>query len=85
MTWLRAHDVQLIAADPEAPRSYLEGEYRRPLAVVVGNERLGIERSWREIADSVVSVPMLGTADSLNVAVAGALVLYEAAMRTREL
>jgi TrmH family RNA methyltransferase len=84
VAWLRASAVQVIVADPSAPRSYRAANYHRPLAVVLGSERLGLARGWREAADTVVSVPMLGTADSLNVAVAGALVLYEAALRTSE-
>jgi 23S rRNA (uridine2479-2'-O)-methyltransferase len=45
---------------------------------VVGNERLGVHPFWREAADEVVSIPMLGVADSLNVGHAAALLLYEA-------
>jgi TrmH family RNA methyltransferase len=81
VAWLRRHGVHVVAADPSADTSYRDVAYRRPLAVVVGNERLGLEAWWREAADHVVSIPMLGSADSLNVAVAAALVLYEATMR----
>jgi TrmH family RNA methyltransferase len=82
IAWLRASGVQVVASDPSAPCSYRSAGYRRPLAVVLGNERLGLGRVWRDAADTVVSVPMMGTADSLNVAVAGALVLYEATLST---
>jgi tRNA G18 (ribose-2'-O)-methylase SpoU len=82
VAWLRRHMFMTIAADPSANRSHRDVSYRRPFAVVVGNERLGLDDAWHEAADAVVSVPMLGTADSLNVAIAGALVLYEAALRT---
>jgi TrmH family RNA methyltransferase len=82
VAWLRQHRFLTVAADPSATRSHRDVFYRRPFAVVVGNERLGLGDVWQEAADAVVSIPMLGTADSLNVAVAGALVLYEAALRT---
>jgi RNA methyltransferase, TrmH family len=84
VAWLRRHRMHVVAADPSASSSYRDVAYRRPLAVVVGNERLGLDECWREAADTIVSIPMLGNADSLNVAVAAALVLYEATMRTRE-
>jgi RNA methyltransferase, TrmH family len=84
VAWLPRHGMQLIAADPSARTSYREMSYCRPLAIVVGNERLGLSAVWREAANAVVSIPMLGTADSLNVAVAGALVLYEAALTTAQ-
>ena len=51
---------------------------RGPLAIVVGSERRGLAREWRAAADSIAAIPMLGICDSLNAAVAGALLLYEA-------
>jgi RNA methyltransferase, TrmH family len=48
------------------------------LAIVVGSERRGLAREWLTAADGVVAIPMLGLSDSLNAAVAGALLLYEA-------
>jgi RNA methyltransferase, TrmH family len=81
LTWLRAHGFRVIAADPEARVSYRSVEYGGPLAIVLGNERHGLTTLWRNAADIVVSIPMLGVADSLNVAVAGALLMYEALHR----
>jgi TrmH family RNA methyltransferase len=82
VAWLRRHKFLTVAADPSATRSHRDVSYRRPFAVVVGNERLGLGDVWHEAADAAVAIPMLGTADSLNVAVACALVLYEASLRT---
>jgi TrmH family RNA methyltransferase len=79
--WLRAAGFTIIAADPAAAVSYREVTYVGPLAVVVGSERYGLAAFWREAADTVVSIPMLGTADSLNVGHATALLLYEALHR----
>ena len=53
-------------------------DYRGPLAIVVGSERRGLAREWLAAADSIAAIPMLGSCDSLNAAVAGALLLYEA-------
>ncbi len=76
--WLREHSVRIIAADPAGRRSYRDADYRGPLAIVVGSERRGLASEWLAAADAVVAIPMLGGCDSLNAAVAGALLLYEA-------
>lgn len=81
LTWLRDQGFRVIAADPEAHVSYRSVAYAGPLAIVLGNERSGLATLWRDAADVVVSIPMLGVADSLNVAVAGALLMYEALQR----
>ena len=49
-----------------------------PVAVVVGSERHGVSAGWRDVADELVSIPMPGASDSLNVAVAAGIVLFEA-------
>ncbi len=61
---------------PEA-QDYATVDLRGPLAVVVGSEGEGIRRLVRETCDFVVKLPMLGAVTSLNVAVAGSIVLYE--------
>jgi TrmH family RNA methyltransferase len=55
---------------------------RRGLALVVGNEGVGVRGEIRAVADSVVAVPMSGPAESLNVGIAGAVLMYDIA-RTR--
>jgi TrmH family RNA methyltransferase len=81
--WLRAAGVKIVAADPAARASYREIGYDRAIAVVLGSERYGLDNFWRDNADCLVSIPMLGTADSLNVGHAAALLLYEALHRQR--
>jgi tRNA G18 (ribose-2'-O)-methylase SpoU len=46
--------------------------------VVVGNETSGLSSGWRAACDEIASIPMVGTASSLNAAVAGSIVLHEA-------
>jgi RNA methyltransferase, TrmH family len=79
--WLQERRFRIIAADPAGGRSYRDVDYRGPLAIVVGSERRGLAREWLAAADSVAAIPMLGISDSLNAAVAGALLLYEALAR----
>jgi RNA methyltransferase, TrmH family len=76
--WLRERGFRIVAADPAGSRSYRDIDYRGPLAIVVGSERRGLAGEWLAAADSVAAIPMLGISDSLNAAVAGALLLYEA-------
>jgi RNA methyltransferase, TrmH family len=76
--WLRERGFRILAADPAGSRSYRDVDYRGPLAIVIGSERRGLAREWLAAADSIAAIPMLGTSDSLNAAVAGALLLYEA-------
>ena len=79
--WLRRKRVRIIAADPASSVSYRAADYRGPVAIVLGSERYGLAPFWREQADVVVSIPMLGVADSLNVGHAAVLLLYEALER----
>lgn len=75
--WLREHGFRIVAAHPAGRRSYRRVDYRGPLAIVVGSERRGLAQEWLAAADSIAAIPMLGSCDSLNAAVAGALLLYE--------
>jgi TrmH family RNA methyltransferase len=79
--WLRANAFHLLAAVPSSAHSYLDAVYPSRVAVVVGSERDGLNRFWVAAADERVSIPMLGSADSLNVGHAGAVLLYEALAR----
>ena len=82
LSWLRSKGFAIIAADPSARVSYRDIDYYGPLAVVLGSERHGLAPIWREAAGELVSIPMVGTADSLNVGHAAALLLYEALHRS---
>lgn len=79
VAWLREHDVRIAAASPGGPSAYWEAELTGRVAVVLGNERHGLPPTWLAAADDVVAIPMPGPADSLNVAVAAGIVLFEAA------
>lgn len=76
--WLRERGFRILAADPSGGRPYRDVDYSGPLAIVVGSERRGLAREWLAAADSIAAIPMLGVSDSLNAAIAGALLLYEA-------
>ena len=75
--WLKEHKVSVVAATPSATVEFTEARLNGPVAIVVGTEQLGLSDLWMEAADIHVKIPMRGVADSLNVAMATTLLLYE--------
>ena len=80
-SWLRQHEFEVHLADPAATGSYRVPEYRGRTAFVVGSEGDGLHRNWHEQGFKKVSIPMLGQADSLNVALSAGILLFEARAR----
>lgn len=76
--WLRNNQVQIVATSPQAESNYWQQDYLAATAIVLGTEHEGLGEGWLEQADIRVVIPMFGSADSLNVATSGALLLYEA-------
>lgn len=83
LQWLRKKSVLILAATPSATKEYTEVDMTGPLAIAVGTEQLGLSDFWMEQADIQVKIPMCGVADSLNVAMATTLLMYEA-LRQRQ-
>ncbi len=83
-TWLRDRGVTVVAAKVDGTLPYSAVDLRGPVAIVLGSEATGLTDAWS--GDDVVAVrlPMLGVADSLNVSIAAAVLLYEA-RRQRDL
>ena len=77
--WLRARDFDVYLADTDGARNYRAYRYGgRRTAFVLGAERYGIPKTWYQPGFKRVFVPMLGSADSLNVSISAAVLLYEA-------
>lgn len=76
--WLKRKCFKVYLADTDDSRNYRGCDYRGRTAFVVGNERYGIPKPWYEAGFDRVGVPMLGLADSLNVAISASVLLYEA-------
>lgn len=74
----RHRGVRLVATSPSANSDHWSASLVGSVAVVVGPEHSGLDADWLTAADEVVSIPMRGATDSLNVATSGALVLFEA-------
>lgn len=81
--WLRQHGIAILAATPSAKIEYTQVDLTKPIAIAVGTEQLGLSDKWMHQADIQVKIPMLGVADSLNVAMATTLLLYEALRQRR--
>lgn len=80
---LKKGGVKIVAATPEAGMCYTDAPLTGPVAIVVGAEAQGLDTAWKSAADLNVAIPMRGAADSLNVSVTAALLLFEAARQRR--
>jgi TrmH family RNA methyltransferase len=78
---LRRLGLRLVGAMPTARRSYREAGIRAPAALFVGSEGRGLAEETASALDEVVSIPMREGVESLNVAAAAAVLLFEAAAR----
>lgn len=75
--WLQEQAIRMIAALPDASQRYTDTNLTGSIAIVMGSEARGLQPEWLNVADEQVSIPMFGCADSLNLATATALLLYE--------
>ena len=81
--WLRAGPGMLVGASLETAVDYQAVRYGAPTFVFMGNEQSGLPRVYAAECDALVRLPMRGRADSLNVAVACAVLLYEVLNQAR--
>lgn len=77
INWLREAKIRIAAATPSADEEFTRSDMSGGIAIAVGTEQLGLSEYMMETADLKVRIPMQGTADSLNVATATTLLLYE--------
>jgi TrmH family RNA methyltransferase len=77
VAWLRQDGGQLVAASLRDAQPYRGAPYAAPCFILIGNESRGLPQEYEDACDLRVTLPMLGRADSLNAAVAGAVLAYE--------
>jgi 23S rRNA (guanosine2251-2'-O)-methyltransferase len=82
---LKQRGIWLIGTSDQAPRSLYDADFTGPTAVVMGGEAEGLRRLTRETCDVLVSIPMAGVVESLNVSVAAGVVLFEAVRQRRKI
>lgn len=83
LLWLKKNNILIVAATPSAEHEFTRVDLRGGVAIAVGTEQLGLSKKWMEAASIRVKIPMLGVADSLNVAMATTLLLYEVLRQRR--
>lgn len=77
LQWLKKQGIAILAATPHAEKEFTQVNLEGAIAIAVGTEQLGLSERWMKQADLQVRIPMNGVADSLNVAMATTLLLYE--------
>jgi RNA methyltransferase, TrmH family len=80
---LRQRGVAIVGTAATGRTRYSDADWRRPTALLLGNEGAGLSDALLRQADSVVSIPLAGRVESLNVGVAAGLLLFEAARQRR--
>jgi len=83
--FLKKHKISIVAATPHAKLEFTQSDLKGAVAIIVGTEQYGLSDKWMENADISVSIPMMGIADSLNVASATTLLLYEVIRQRRSI
>jgi len=76
LAWLRSGDGQLVGTSLKAAEDYLDGRYSTPCFLLIGNEQQGLPAAYEAECDLLVKIPMAGRADSLNAAVAAAVMAF---------
>ncbi len=84
LRWLKGEGLWIMGAAGETAQTVYTADFTVPMALVVGAEGKGLRRLTKEQCDVLVSVPMLGQVESLNLSVATGVLLYEA-VRQRSL
>ena len=84
LAWVRDKGISVLAATPAAEKLHTETDMTGSVAIVVGTEQIGLSDRWLNESSLNVRLPMYGQVDSLNVAAATTILLYEA-IRQRHL
>ncbi len=84
LQWKQDHDYALIGTSDRASADYCQASYPLPMILLMGSERLGLSEEHMRACDQLVSIPMVGRSDSLNLAVAAGVMLYEIFNQQRE-
>ena len=74
LPWLRSGPGQLVGTSLQTDSGYLDARYAQPCFLLIGNEQQGLPEAYEAECDLLVKIPMLGRADSLNAAIAAAVI-----------
>jgi len=81
--FLKSKKIKICAASPGGQKTYTQANFKGAWALALGSEDKGLSDFWPLAADLTVKIPMKGMADSLNVSISAAIILYEA-LRQRQ-
>ena len=81
--WLNQYQLLVVGASPDGTVPYDQVRYTRPTVLVLGEERSGLSQDQRALCRQIVRIPMVAGADSLNLGVAGSLLMYAVLGATR--
>jgi RNA methyltransferase, TrmH family len=84
LAWLRGGAGQLVGLSLQTEQGYRDARYAAPTFLLTGNEAQGLPEAYEAECDLLVKLPMLGKADSLNAAVATAVMAYEVLAQHRK-
>lgn len=83
LKWKESNELSMVGTSDSAETSYQSVEYQRPIILLMGSERHGLPQEMQSECDHMVFIPMEGRGDSLNLAVATGVMLYEIYNQTR--
>jgi len=83
LRYLKNSGITILGTTEKADRHYFEADYTNPLALVLGSEDKGISTEVLKACDELLSIPVYGNISSLNVSVAGSLLMYEVVRQRR--
>lgn len=83
LSWLIDNGYDIFLGEPQLGLNYQQYNYKGKIAIVVGNERFGINNDWYNHVHKKVYIPMEGNQNSLNVGVAASILAYEAYMKRK--
>jgi len=76
--FFKSNNIKIYSAALQNSKLYYDVDFRHSTAIILGSEAYGLTKIWRENSDQIIMVPMSGIADSLNVSVTAAVLVFEA-------
>ena len=76
--FLQGKNISIFSAALQDAIPYTKADFTGPAAIILGSEAEGLSRKWRQCARQIIKIPMAGIADSLNVSVSAAVIVFEA-------
>lgn len=83
LKWLTRNHIQTLAAAPNGSIPYTSADFTTPCAIVLGTEHEGLSEHWTSASNQIITIPMRGRADSLNLAMAATVIAFEAVRQRR--